>query len=448
MTTILAVPLRRPQAAGASIALIALALLGGASARTVLSPLQELMRSDLVLTDNQVSLIQGAAMALPLAVVSVPIGRLVDRASRTRLLIALAFLCAAGSALTALAHGFTTMILARMLVGISVGGALPAAVSLGADLSLAANRGKVIAVLGLGQVVGTAGAFLLAGSLLGRLPVSFDPGFGLPPLAAWRLLQLLFSLGMLVLALALFMLREPPRQEVEASRQQGLRQMLGELARHRGVLLPLIMGMLTISMADAAANVWAVPVLTRALHLQPADFGGWMGLLLMAAGLVGVVSGGLLGDFGQRLGGRAGLLGAAALVAALSTPMACFPLMTTVQGFATLLGLLILFGAAAGIIGTAAFTVVIPNELRGFSLSLVGTLSIVVAFGVAPTLVSFVAQVSGYGDDIRVPLTAVGLVTSIAGVASYLLAMRAVRPSLVPSLPTPTALLPSAESTH
>jgi MFS family permease len=438
----------RSQRAGASIALIALALLGGSSARTLLSPLQELMRNDLALTDNQVSLIQGAAMALPLAVVSVPIGWLVDRASRTRLLIALALLCAAGSALTALAHGFATMILARTLVGISFGGALPAAVSLAADLSLAANRGKVMAVLGLGQVVGTAGAFLLAGSLLGRLPVSFDPGFGLPPLAAWRLLQLLFSLGMLVLALALFMLHEPPRQEVEQIRRQGLRQMFGDLARHRGVLVPLMVGMISISMADAAANVWAVPVLTRSLHLQPADFGGWMGLLLMAAGFFGVVSGGLLADFGQRLGGRAGLLGAAALVAALSTPMACFPLMTTVPGFATLLGLLILFGVAAGIIGTAAITVLIPNELRGFSLSVVSTLSIVVAFGIAPTLVSFVAQISGYGADIRVPLTAVGLVTSIAGVASYLLAMRAARSSLPPSLLTPTTLPSSAKMTH
>jgi len=75
---------------------------------------------------------------------------------------------------------------------------------------------------------------------------------------------------------------------------------------------------------------------------------------------------------------------------------------------------------------------------------MIGTLSIVVAFGIAPTLVSFVAQVGGYGADIRVPLTAIGLVTSIAGVASCLLAMRAARSSSLPSLPTPTALPRSA----
>ena len=107
--------------------------------------------------------------------------------------------------------------------------------------------------------------------------------------------------------------------------------------------------------------------------------------------------------------------------------MAFFPVMSSVWGFAALLGLLILFGASAGIIGTAAITVAIPNELRGVSLSLVATIGIVVALGVAPTLVTFVAQVTGYGADIRVPLTVVGLTASVISVAAYLVAMRAAR---------------------
>jgi MFS family permease len=202
---------------------------------------------------------------------------------------------------------------------------------------------------------------------------------------------------------------------------------LRELAGHRRVLVPLIGGMVTIGMADAAAGIWAVPVLTRALHLQPTDFGAWMGVLLIAAGFFGIVVGGLLGDLGQRLAGPSGLLAAAVLVSALSTPMACFPLMTSVTGFATLLGLLILCGTAANIIGTAAITVLMPNELRGISVSLINTFNIVFGMGLAPTLVSLVAQAAGYGDDIRVPLAGVGLVTSLGGGACYLLVIRAVR---------------------
>jgi MFS family permease len=437
MTNLLALPHPRGQAAGVSILLISLGLLGGASARSVLSPLQELVRADLGLTDNQVSLVQGAAIALPLALVSIPIGRLVDRANRTRLLIVLALVCAAGSVLTAFAHGFATMFLARMLVGVSFGAALPAAVSLGADLSDPANRSKVMAALGLGQIVGTAAAFLVAGSLLARLPATLDLGPGMPSLVAWRVVQLLFALAMLAMALALCLLREPPRRDVERPGNLGMAALLRDLAAHRRVLMPLIGGMVTIGMADGAASIWAVPVLTRALHQQPADFGAWMGLLLLASGLFGIVVGGLLGDLGQRVAGRAGLLGAAALVTALSVPMACFPLMPTVPGFGALLGLLILFGAAAGIIGTAAITVLMPNELRGLSISLVNTFSIVIGLGVAPTLVSLFAQAAGYGNDIRVPLALVGLATSAGGVACYLLAIRAVRSPAATAAGTP-----------
>ena len=416
------------QVASASIALVALALLGGAAARTVLSPLQELMKADLGFTDNQVSLIQGAAMALPLAVVSMPIGRLVDRGSRSQVLLILALICAFGSTLTALANSFVTMFVARSLVGISMGGALSAAVSLGADLSTAGNRSKVMGLLGLGQVIGAALAFLMAGSLLVHLPRTVDLGMAWTPLAAWRAVQLLFSLAMLALAMLLLLLREPPRQEVEAQ-VPCLGAVLRNAKAHRRVLVPLVIGMISVNMADAAANIWAVPVLTRSLHLQPSEFGSWMGLLLLAAGFAGVILGGLLGDIGQRLGGRPGTLGAAALVSALAAPMALFPVMTTVPAFATLFGLLMLLGAATGVIGTAAITVVIPNELRGITLSLAGVAGIVFGLGIAPTLVSFIAQVAGFGDDIRTPLTIVGLATGVMGAAAYVVAMRAARES-------------------
>ena len=42
-------------------------------ARSALSPLQELARIDIGLNDNQLALLQGFAIALPLALVSIPI---------------------------------------------------------------------------------------------------------------------------------------------------------------------------------------------------------------------------------------------------------------------------------------------------------------------------------------------------------------------------------------
>ncbi|MYM92096.1 MFS transporter, partial [Rugamonas sp. FT82W] len=161
---------RPAQTAKISISLLALTLFMGTAAKIVLSPLQEVVRVDLGMSDNQIGLVQGLALAIPLALLSIPLGRLVDSANRARLLTGMALACAAGSALTAVAHDFATIFVARMLVGASVSGAVIAAVSLASDLTDAGNRGRTIMLLGLGQAFGAAATFAVVGQLLGWLP--------------------------------------------------------------------------------------------------------------------------------------------------------------------------------------------------------------------------------------------------------------------------------------
>src|SRR5580698_3904175 len=70
--------------------------------RMTLSSLQEPLRVGMNLSDNQVALVQGAAMALPAVVGAVPIGLLVDRINRVRLLTLFALLNLVGTVSTAL----------------------------------------------------------------------------------------------------------------------------------------------------------------------------------------------------------------------------------------------------------------------------------------------------------------------------------------------------------
>jgi len=137
--------------------------------------------------------------------------------------------------------------------------------------------------------------------------------------------------------------------------------------------------------------------------------------------------GGLLADVSQRKFGRSGVLLGAALAALLSIPAALFPLMPGVASFATLFAILLATGACASVVGTAAVTVLIPNELRGLCLSAMGTVAVVVAYGIAPSIVSVAAQVTGHGEDIRIPLAMVGLVSGVVGLAAYAIAMREAR---------------------
>ncbi|GGY30388.1 MFS transporter [Pseudoduganella albidiflava] len=407
-----------------SIGLLALTLFMGTAAKVVLSPLQELVRADLRITDNEIGLIQGLALAIPLALLSVPLGRLVDSTNRSRLLVVAALACAAGSALTAFAHGFAMMFAARMLVGASVAAAVTAAVSLAADLSDAGTRGRTLMLLGLGQACGAAATFALVGVLLGWLPGVLPGAAQDAGLTPWRLVQLSFAAVMALAGLALLALREPPRREAGTAGAGDVRAALRELWTYRRLMIPMVVGMTTIGMADAAASIWAVPVLTRVFHQAPADFGGWMSAVLLGSGIVGTAIGGYLADIGQRARGRSGILLGTVAGAALSIPAAFFPVMPSATAFAALFALLLTAGAITGIASTAAVAVLVPNELRGMSISLINAVALLMSYGVAPSIVSVSAGLLGAPDDIAVPLAVVGVVTSVCGTLAFLLAMR------------------------
>jgi len=411
-----------------AIGLITLAMFSGTAARYALSPMQELLRADLGLGDNQIALLQGLAIALPIALLSIPLGRLVDRTNRARLFVVLALLCSAGSLLMALAQGFASLFAARMLVGASVVAAQPAALSLVADLVPPARRGRMIMLTSLGQAFGGAVVYLLAGPLLERLPALVPGGPGGLGLAPWRLVQIAFAAAMLATsAVLLLFMREPARLESGQAQGGNLRAALRELWSYRRFLLPLVVGMVTVGMADAAAMIWAVPVLTRDFHQTPADFGTWMGLVNLGANIAGAVLGGLVADLGQRRRGRAGVLLGAVIGAALSVPAALFCVMPGVAGFAAMLAVLLCAGACVNIAATSAIAVILPNELRGICFSLLVAVIGIAAFGIAPLLVSLGAQVLGHEGHIAGPLAGVGVLTSLAAVAAFVQAMRVIK---------------------
>lgn len=426
MELVQAVP--RGGSRNAAIGLITLAVFTGTAARYVLSPMQELVKADLGLGDNQVALLQGMAIALPTALMSIPVGRLVDRTNRTRLLVVLALLCALGSLLTAVAQGFAAAFVARMLVCAAVVAAQPAALSLVSDLTGPDERGRMITLTSLGQAFGGTAAYMLAGVLLARLPALAPANGMFAGLAPWRLVQLAFALAALATTAALLGMREPARREAGAVHaEEKLGATLRALWSYRRLLLPLAAGMVSIGMADAAAGIWAVPILTRVFHQTPADFGPWLGMLNLGASIAGAVIGGLAADFGQRGRGQAGALLGAVLGAALSVPAALFPVMASVTWFAILLGLLLMAGACVNIAATSAVMVLLPNRLRGMCISVLVAVIGLVAFGIAPLLVSLAARLSAQGGDLTLPLAVVGTATSVAATAAFVRAMRVAR---------------------
>lgn len=411
--------MRAEKGALPGLLVLSLAIASAAAMRGVLGPLQEVVQADLRMSDLQMSMVQGLAVSIPVAVLSIPIGRLIDRANRMRLLTALAVTWTVGAAGSAFAEGFYSLFAARMLAGLGAFCAIPVAISIAADLSPPERRGRSLLLLSLGQLVGGAAAFAVGGALSGALDA------GLLGLEPWRAVSLIFGLASAALVVPLLLVREPVRHEVvDAAAAVKLGPALAALWERRAFLAPLFAGQVSVVMADTAAGIWAAPVLTRVFHQTAAQYGGWMGLVLLTAGLAGSIGGGLGADLGQKAKGRGGVLLGAVIAGAVSVPAAFFPLAPGIAVFAVLLCLLLIAGTAQGLITATTLAVTVPNEIRGVCLGAFVVVGAVVGLGVAPTLVTLVSNALGGPAHLAPALAWTGAVTAAMSCAAFLLAMR------------------------
>src|SRR3569833_3187759 len=161
----------------AQLAVLTVAAGAAAFARTTLSPLQEATRISLDASDNQMALLQGPALAVPMMLCAIPLGLVVDRYSRVRVISALALINVIGGLLSAGASLFPVLFAARSLVGLTAPATGMTALSLIADWYAAEQRGRAGMVMAIGQVGGMSAAFLAGGALLEWLT---------PNAMAWR----------------------------------------------------------------------------------------------------------------------------------------------------------------------------------------------------------------------------------------------------------------------
>lgn len=403
--------------------LLTLVMAIGFTAMQSFGVVQEGAKTELALSDQVLGMIQGLGAAVPLVIFSIPVGVLVDRYNRVRLMTALGVVWTIGTLLTALAPGVGVLIAGRMLAGIGTTGALTCALSLCADLCAPEQRGRALLIVNLGKSLGLAAAFVLCGWLFGLFSDHRGPAV-LGAMAPWRATHVALAVLSAILLLPLLLMREPQRHEIESSAGAPFRTVVRELLSRRAFLIPLFAGQVAVVMADAAAGVWVAPVLSRNYGLQPQQFGSWVGAILFVSGIAGAALGGASADIGQRSRMRGGLLIGATIAAGVGVPAALFPIMPSVPSFATAFFILMLSGAVTGLVVSVALTVLLPNELRGLCIGAFIAIAGLIGFGLAPWLVSVVSGLLGGERHLAMALTIVGVAVSALSFAAFALAMR------------------------
>ena len=385
--------------------LLTISICAAAFTRFSLAPLQEAIRLDLGLTDNQIAWLQGPAVAVPMALAAIPLGLLVDRSSRVRVLLVFALLNLAAALLSAVASSFALLLLFRCLTGLAATAIFVAAYSAIADMYAPAQRGRASTVVSIGEIAGAPAAFALGGFLLASAGSGDE---------SWRWALLWMSVMLFPAFLLLLALREPQRTDVGVNNPQ-LRQVWPELWQHRSVVVPLLLARIMVWIAIGAAVIWAAPSFARRFALSPDRIGVILATGLLVSGLLGPLLGGPLADLCQRTGGPRRTVTALWLLTLLSVPAGFFAIMPS----PAIAGLMLTaFLTLAFTIGTAALAlalVVIPGELRGLFVAIQVTAGAVFCDGLAPLVVSGLSSVLGGPPSLGTALAIVCGVTSLVG---------------------------------
>lgn len=406
---------------GYRLFLLTAAMAVGGYVQSAVSPLQETMRIALSLSDNQVALLQGPVMGVPLVLGSIPLGILIDRYSRSRLLFVLVVLSLIASLLTACAPNFTVLMLARALAGLTGLGSVPVVFSLLADLYPPGQRGRVTTLATVGQVAGSSAAFALGGTLLTMAGSESE---------SWRWAMLWLTVPILPIALAMLRMSEPARTGV-ALVNPSARQVWEELRHHRAVIVPLVIGIVLVQTAVGAMLIWGAPMLSRNFGLAQDRVGTIMAIGLLVSGTLGPGVGGTLADICHRLGGPHRAVSVLCMLALLSAPAGLFgsaPGVVTVS--ILLIGVMTLMLAIA-LMGITLVTIVIPNEVRGLCMSVLVAVNILFSVAVAPVAVSMLSGALGGPAMIGKALSLVCVTACLLAAVTFAFTRRYLRPLAV-----------------
>ena len=333
---------------------------------------------------------------------TIPLGIWADRAKRRDVVaISVAFWSVATAA-TALATNFATLFLSRMVLGIGEAGYFPAGTALMSDYFCREKRSRIMSWWSVAQLVGILVGFVIGGAVAGLYPGS------------WRLAFIFTGIPGLLLALLVWRVREPRRNQADEE-DMGIYEAHvpgkeGQDTGHSlsvptnvfaqfGALLRIRTLVVLILMQIFAFFVLTVNVVFLPTYMQQKDTFGltsgqaglFSGAVVVLAGMAGTVLGGYMADWlnkshpGSRIlvCGIGFLLGAPAFAAAVT-----FHNLFVFTIFFVLSTLLLTLYTGPS---TAATQDVVPSALRASAVAISLLIAHLLGDAFSPTLVGVLA---------------------------------------------------------
>lgn len=340
------------------------------------------IKHDLMLSDTQLGLLLGLGFAIFYSLLALPIARLAEHKSRTRIVALSAAALGAMLMLCGTARNFWQFLLYRVGVGVGDAGFGPPVASLLGDHYPVEKRASVNAIIWLGAPVGA-----VAGSVLGGW---FAQTMG------WRVWFLALGVPALVLAIAAFFtLHDPPRGMSDPVRHEGPPPAIMAVARFLWAKKSVRQILIGAGLAATALNglgQFLARFVVATFHVGLAEAGGIMGLMAGAA----MASGMLLGGFGLDWAGqrdRRWYVWGPAATLALSAPL--FIAGVDQPTIAATVGVLMAAHVALFVFWTPTLAMaqnMVGANMRASSAFVVNLVLGLIGIGLGPTLVGILSD--------------------------------------------------------
>jgi MFS family permease len=263
------------------------------------------IKTELQLSDTQLSLMGGMAFALFYTFLGIPIAWLADRKSRVWIMTIALSIWSAMTAACGFANSFLQLFLARLGVGVGEAGGVAPAYSLISDYFPPQQRARALSAYSFGIPIGSALGIVLGGILTTMI--------------GWRAAFIYVGIaGLLIAPIFRLTMREPQRGQYDAPQQNTSPASMVEViakVRSKPSFWTLSFGAACSSMMGYGLIFWLPSFFVRSFGDVLPDFFSWLpsgmvpddpspvlyasyfyGTILLVGGLVGIWLGGQLAD--------------------------------------------------------------------------------------------------------------------------------------------------------
>ncbi|HJV84513.1 MAG TPA: MFS transporter [Noviherbaspirillum sp.] len=350
--------------------------------RQVLNLLVDPIKRDMLLTDVQISLLQGFSFMTAYVIFGPIFG--------VALWSCFTILCG-------MTHEYWQLFLTRAGVGAAEACLAPAGFSLIADYFSRKRLPRAMSIFMLGPSLG-AGLALIAGGLVIGAATKLGQIFPiLASLSTWQLTFVMVGVPGLLLAAALLTVREPARTSMLSAARKDehftARETIAFFWEHRAFYLRYFIGLSLLAIVIYGFPTWMPAYLMRHFGADPASVGLRYGTQVLILGAIGIYSGPWVERWLTARGYRDAPV-RCPMLCAVVVGLLCIaiPFVDGYEGTLAVAGMINLLYALPWAVAASALQISTPNRMRGIAVSIFYFLVSVFGLGIAPSIIAFVTD--------------------------------------------------------